>query len=249
MQAPKLAGPATLSASGALLFVALFFGGSTSGSRLFWIGAFAVLAVAAVLALGPAPVPHGAGLACLVLLAALAAWVGLTMWWSIAPDRSWDAFNRIIVYGAFAALGLLASQVPRPARTVAGGLAVLVELVLLWALAGKVVPALFPDGARVARLRNPVGYWNSLGLVAATAVPLGLWLASSRQHQRAVRAAGALLVYLAELVVVLTYSRAGIAVAALAALAWLAADRHRLESLGTLVVATPIAALVALWAF
>ena len=126
------------------------------------------------------------------------------------------------------------------------GLAGLVGLVLLWALAGKVVPALFPDGARVARLRNPVGYWNSLALVAATAVPLGLWLAASRGHDRAVRAAGALLVYLAELVVVLTYSRGGVAVAVLAALAWLAVGRERLEGLGALVVVTPAAALVAL---
>ena len=249
MQAAKLAGPATLSASGALLFVALFFGDGTSGGRLFWIGTLAVLAVAVLMAAGPAPVPRGACLACLVLLAALAAWVGLTMWWSIAPDRSWDAFDRIVVYGAFAVLGLLTTRVPKPAPTVAAGLAGLVGLVLLWALAGKVVPALFPDGARVARLRNPVGYWNSLALVAATAVPLGLWLAASRGHHRAVRAAGALLVYLAELVVVLTYSRGGVAVAVLAALAWLAVGRERLEGLGALVVATPAAALVALWAF
>src|SRR6266550_1000385 len=136
MQAAKLAGPATLSASGALLFVALFFGDGISGGRLFWIGSLAVLAVVALVASGPVPVPRGAGLACLALLAALTAWVGVTMWWSVAPDRSWDAFDRILVYGAFAVLGLLATRVPRPARTVAAGLAVLVGLVLLWALAG-----------------------------------------------------------------------------------------------------------------
>jgi tetratricopeptide (TPR) repeat protein len=249
MQAAKLAGPATLSASGALLFVALFFGDGTSGGRLFWIGSFAVIGVAVLVAAGPVKAASRAGRATLVFLAALAAWVGLTMWWSIAPDRSWDAFDRILVYGAFALLGLLATRVARPARTVAGGLAALVGLVLLWALAGKVVPSLFPDGARVARLRNPVGYWNALALVAATAVPLGLWLAASRGHHRAVRAVGALLVYLAELVVVLTYSRGGVAVAVLAALAWLALSRDRLESLGALAVATPAAGLVALWAF
>src|SRR4029077_4615107 len=54
---------------------------------------------------------------------------------------------------------------------------------------------------------------------------------------------------LAELVVVLTYSRAGIAVAGVAALAWLVIDRDRLETLGTLVLVTPVAGLVALWAF
>jgi O-Antigen ligase len=249
MQAAKLAGPATLSASGALLFVALFFGDGISSGRLFWIGSLAVIAVAAFVAAGPVPVPRGAGLACLGLLGGLAAWVGLTMWWSIAADRSWDAFDRILAYCAFAALGLLVAALPRPARTVAAGLAALVGLALLWALAGKVVPALFPDGARVARLRNPVGYWNALALVGATAVPLGLWIASARRLQAGVRALGVLLVYLAELVVVLTYSRGGIAVAALAALAWLALANDRLESLAALAVATPVAGLVALWAF
>jgi hypothetical protein len=249
MQAAKLAGPATLAAAGALLFVALFFGDGTSGGRLFWIGSFAVIAACALAVAGPVPVPGAAGAAALALLAALAALVGLSMAWSIAGDRSWAAFDRVAVYAAFALLGLLAARVPRPARTVAGGLAVLLGLVLLWALAGKVVPSLFPDGARVARLRNPVGYWNSLALLAATAVPLGLWLAAPRRHAGAVRAAGVLLVYLAELVVVLTYSRAGIAVAVLAALAWLAIGPGRVESLAALAIATGPAALVLLWAF
>src|SRR3954453_4942620 len=182
MQAAKLAGPATLAAAGALLFVALFFGDGPSDGRLFWIGAFAVLAAAALASTLPAP--SRAGGACLALLVALAAWVGLTMAWSIAPDRSWAAFDRILVYAALAALGLLAAQLPRPARTLAGGLALLLGLVLGWALLGKVIPSLFPDGARVARLRNPIGYWNSLALAAATALPLGLWLSSGRGHAR-----------------------------------------------------------------
>src|SRR3954453_18776544 len=247
MQAAKLAGPATLGAAGALLFTALFFGEGPSDGRLFWIGAFAVLAAVA-LAAGPVAVPSRVGLVCLGLLVALAAWVGLTMAWSIAPDRSWAAFDRILVYCALAALGLLATRVPRPARTVAGGLALLLGLVLGWALLGKVIPSLFPDGARVARLRNPVGYWNSLALAAATAVPLGLWLVS-RRHRALARIAGAVLIYLAELVVVLTLSRAGIAVAAIAAFAWLVLERDRLAAYMSLSFSTPIAALVLGFAF
>ncbi|HZO63116.1 MAG TPA: O-antigen ligase family protein [Gaiellaceae bacterium] len=249
MQSPALAGRAALVAAAGLLAAALFFGDGTSNGRLFWIGALAVLAAGAVALGGGVPVPRGAGLATLCLLAGLTAWVGLTMWWSIAPDLSWAAFDRLLAYGSVAVLGLLAARAPRPARTAAAGLAVLVGLVLAWALLGKVIPSLFPDGARVARLRNPVGYWNSLALVAATGVPLGLWAACGRRFHPAARAAGALLVYLAELVVVLTYSRAGIAVAAVAALAWLAIERDRLETLATLVLVTPVAGLVALWAF
>jgi tetratricopeptide (TPR) repeat protein len=249
MQAPVLAGRAALLAAAALLTTALFFGDGTSDGRLFWIGALAVVAAAVIAAAGGLPVPRGAGALALGLLTALIAWVGLTIWWSIAPDLSWAAFDRLLAYGAIALLGLLAARAPQPARTAAAGLALLLGLVLAWALLGKVIPSLFPDGARVARLRNPVGYWNSLALVAATAVPFGLWAACSRRFHPAARASGALLVYLAELVVVLTYSRAGIAVAAVAALAWLAIERDRLEALATLVLATPVAGLVALWAF
>jgi tetratricopeptide (TPR) repeat protein len=249
MQAPVLAGRAALVAAAALLFTALFFGDGTSNGRLFWIGALAAIAVAVIAAGGGLPVPRGPGAVAVGLLVALTAWVGLSMWWSIAPDLSWAAFDRLLVYAAIALLGLLAGRAPQPARTAAAGLALLIGLVLAWALLGKVIPSLFPDGARVARLRNPVGYWNSLALLAATAVPFGLWATCSRRFHPAARASGALLVYLAELVVVLTYSRAGIAVAAVAALAWLAIERDRLEALATLVLVTPVAGLVALWAF
>ncbi len=251
MQAAKLAGPATLSASGALLFVSLFFGDATSNGRLFWIGAFALVAAAIGLAVGPVPVPRRAGLA-----------VSRAVRRARRLDRPDDVVvdrPRPLVGGVRPDPRVRRLPGARPARRTIvrgrhgrwqAGLAVLVGLVLAWSLAGKVVPSLFPDGARVARLRNPVGYWNSLALVAATAVPLGLWLARRRagtggSSGRRERCS----LYLAELVVVLTYSRAGIAVAALAALAWLALSRERLESLVVLVLATPVAALVALWAF
>jgi hypothetical protein len=246
MRAPTIAG---IVAAGALLTTAFFFGDGTSGGRLFWIGSLSVIAAVVLLWAGPVPVPRAYGAAALALLAALTLWVGLTMWWSIAPDLSWAAFDRLLAYGALAVLGLLCARATRPARTVAAGLAVLLGLVLAWALLGKVVPSLFTDGARVARLRDPVGYWNSLALVAATAVPFGLWAAGSRRHHAGARAAGAFLVYLAEIAVVLTYSRAGIAVTAVAAVAWLAVDRNRLETLATLVLVTPVAGLVSLWAF
>ena len=50
MQAPVLAGRAALLAAAALLFTALFFGDGTSNGRLFWIGALAVIAAAAIAA-------------------------------------------------------------------------------------------------------------------------------------------------------------------------------------------------------
>src|SRR5947209_12494163 len=110
---------AFLAAAAALLVVVLFFGGGSSDGRLFWIGVavLAVLAASCVAVLAgrlPRPAPTPLGLAFLAALAAFVAFNGLTIWWSIAPDRSWDYLNRGLVYLAFALLGLLvAALVPR----------------------------------------------------------------------------------------------------------------------------------------
>src|SRR5262249_9455105 len=154
----------------------------------------ALLATLLALAVCPWPRLGRAALACVVLAAAFAGWNGLSLVWSITADRSWDAFNRSLVYLGFLALGVLLGQRP---RALAGALAVLLGLVLGWALLGKIVPALFAGGAGVARLRSPVGYWNGLALLADLAVPLGLWLAARRQHHPAARVGGVLLVYVA----------------------------------------------------
>jgi tetratricopeptide (TPR) repeat protein len=173
----------------------------------------------------------------------------LTIAWSVAPDRSWAYLNRGLVYLALAVLGLfVATLVRRPATWTAGLVAALCFGVLGWALLGKVFPGLFPDGARVARLRNPIGYWNALALVAALALPLALWLAAGRHHARLVRAAGVLLVYVAGIALVLTYSRAGIVVAAAGVVLWLWLSRERFEGLAMLVAAGVPAAAVLAWA-
>jgi O-Antigen ligase len=248
------AGLLPLSAAAALVTFSLFFGGSLSDSRLFWIGIFAVAVGFGWLAAGlaglvPVAVPGRAGLAAFGLLAAFVCWNGVTMIWSIAPDLSWAYLNRGAVYVGFALLGLaVAASVRAPARVVAGGLAVLLFGVVGWALLGKVFPPLFPDGARVARLRNPIGYWNALALACALALPLGLWIATRRSWRHELRAAGVVLLYLAAIALVLTFSRAGILVAAVAVVLWLALVPARLESLGALLVSVVPAAAVAGWA-
>ena len=141
--------------------------GSSNG-RLVWIG-IAALVVAAVLGavafLGlPRPVLSREAVAAVALLSAFVAWSGLSVLWSIEPDRSWDYFNRGLVYLALAIVGVaIGSLVPRSARAWAYVLAVALALPLGWALLTKAVPAIGSDTGRVARLSAPVGYWNSLG--------------------------------------------------------------------------------------
>jgi tetratricopeptide (TPR) repeat protein len=243
-----------LGVAGALLAVALFFGRGSSDGRLYWIGigasvAALVLVFATLLGFLPGPSPTQRGWWALGLFTAFVLWSGLTLAWSIAPDRSWAYLNRGLAYVAFVVLGLfVAALVRRPATWTAGVLAGLCLGVLAWALLGKVFPGLFPDGARVARLRNPIGYWNALALVAALSFPLGLWLAAGRGHARLLRATGVVLLYAAGIALVLTYSRAGIVVAAAGICLWLWLTRDRFEGLAMLVAAGVPAVCVVAWA-
>ena len=234
--------------AGALAFCALFFGGGFADAPLVWIGGLALvlasaLAGAALVGLLPAPrldPPAAIFLGCLL---GLAVWTGLSTLWSISPDRSWAYANRTLVYAAFALLGLLLARlVPRAA--LAGGAALLLGLVLGWALLAKCVPALYADYGRIARLRSPVAYWNELALLCDVAVPVALWLAAPRARSVAARAAGVLLLFASAVTLLLTYSRFGVVLACAAAVTWLLLDRDRVESLAALALGAGAGAVV-----
>ena len=231
-------------ASGALAFAAFFLAQGTSPGPLVWIGAFAValaalFGAAALAGFVTLPRLDGPAAAFVGALFALAAWVGLTTIWSISPDSSWQYTNRTLVYAAFALLGVLAaSSLARPFERLADGAAALLAALFVWALVAKCVPSIYPDYDRIARLRAPLDYWNELALLAAVAVPVALRLAARRY------ALGTLLLYLAGLTVLLTYSRFAIVLACLAAVAWIVLAEERVESLAAVVVAGAAAAAV-----
>ncbi len=139
-----------LGVAGALLAVALFFGRGSSDGRLFWIGigaslAALVLVFATLLGFLPRPSLTKRGWWALGLFTAFVLWSGLTIAWSIAPDRSWAYLNRGLAYLAFVVLGLfVAALVRRPATWTAGVLAGLCLGVLGWALLGEGVPGAVP---------------------------------------------------------------------------------------------------------
>jgi O-antigen ligase len=218
-----------LAASLLLVGLALFFGGGPGSGSLAWLGGAALLLVVALIAtLGLPP-----GWPWLLPLAALAAWLELSISWSALPDRSWDYANRTVVYLLFALLGLwLAGRT----RTLALGLMALLGAILVWSLLGKVLPLVYDYGPpEVGRLRGPIGLWNQLALVAAFALPLALWRR---------RLEGVLLAYVAIVALLLTYSRGGVITAVVVVAAWLALDDDRVESARTLLVAAVPAVVV-----
>ncbi|HZR95733.1 MAG TPA: O-antigen ligase family protein [Gaiellaceae bacterium] len=206
---------------------ALFFGAGDSDAPLVWIGALALALGAVLLVRAPALGRPAAVL--LVSLGGLALWCGLTTVWSISPDASWRTTNRTLVYVAFALLGVLAGSHTVRSTVVRAG-ALLLGAVAAWALVVKCVPPLYADYDRVARLRAPVVYWNELALLCALGVPLALWSATRR------RVEGVVLVYLFTVTVLLTYSRYGVLLAAVAAAAFVVVDRNRVESIAALAV-------------
>jgi hypothetical protein len=236
-------------AAAGLLIAAVLLGNGSSDDRLLWIGGAAVVAAGLVVT-RYLPRPSSAGVVFLAALGAFALWSGLSILWSVEPDRSWTYFNRSVVYLAFAVVGMAVGALARRApRLTASVLAVSLGAVLAWALLGKVFPDLDPDGERVARLRGSLGYWNALALVAAMAVPLSLWASARREHPHPIRAAGAVLFFLATATVPLTYSRGGALVALGALGLWLVIGSPRLEAVVAAVGAGAVGLAVAFVGF
>jgi hypothetical protein len=236
MRGADVRGALVPGAAAALCFAALFLSSGSSESRLFWIGTAAVLVAAIGWALR-SPTLDRRALVFFVAFAAFVLWQAASIAWSIQPARSWDYANRGLVYLAFAAVGALLGGIAP--RRLAYGAAALLGALFVWALAAKVIPALYSDYGRLARLRYPLGYWNELAVLAAASVPIGLWL------ERRARIAAGLLLYAALVVVLLTYSRVGIVLSVLAAVVYLAVDERRLEAIGVLAVAWLAAGVVA----
>jgi len=245
----RWAAPLLLGAAGALAGVSTLFSAGSSGGRLTWIGLAAICLAAAAGAAAlfglPRPALSSEALVALGSLLALVAWSGISVVWSIEPDRSWAYLNRGLAYFALLAFGLwLGPWVREWAFLLAGVLA----LPLGWALLGKAIPALGASG-RIGRLSSPIGYWNALGLLFAMALPLALWLAARREHPHWLRSAGVVYLYALIVGLLMTYSRGGVLAAGVSAALWIALGSPQIESAAALLLGGGAGLGVAVWAF
>jgi hypothetical protein len=240
---------------GATLLGAAFAGDGSAVGGILPVGGAAAVVLAGSLvavALGWSALPRlgRSGAAVVAATVALVVWTGLTIAWSIVPDRSWDDFDKTVVYAVFLGLGIVLASTAggAAARLGASLLALVVGVVLIWGLASKTIPALDTTGGRIARLSEPIGYWNAVALLADVALALGLWLGASRGHATWVRVAGGLLCYAATLALLLTVSRTGLVAGVAVVALWLWLVRERVEGGLLLVAACLPATLVAGWA-
>lgn len=151
-------------------------------------------------------------------------WTLLSAFWSDAPGRTLLELDRALLYLFVAAAFGLATRTSARLRVLLGALGVAFIAIAAIGLATRVAPDLFPTDTTVAhdRLSYPITYWNGFGLVCALGALFCAHFGSDLRSPWPVRiaACGALPVVLVALY--FSFSRAGIGVAVVGALLYLA---------------------------
>ena len=131
------------------------------------------------------------GLGTLGAFALLAALTALSILWAVNPGGAWEEANRTIAHVAVLALGLaLVRLAPGRWASVLGAVVLASVAVCGYALLSKVFPSALAHDEVYARLREPFGYWNAVGLTAAMGVPGCVWLGPASHGPRARHGAG-----------------------------------------------------------
>jgi hypothetical protein len=209
------------------------------------LGSGAIVALAAIFA-PPRGRVYGAWAA--VLLFAFTALSALSIVWSVQPDYSWLDAGRLLAYSAvFAAAIALVRAVPERWPAILGGLALSAVIVCAYALLSKVFPASIDRANTFARINEPYGYWNAVGLSAAMGVICCMWLGARRSGHALLRALAYPAVGLLLTTLVLAYSRGALAALALGLALWFAAVPLRLRSAALLSIGALGAGVVLAW--
>jgi hypothetical protein len=190
------------------------------------------------------------GAGALAAFLALAVLTALSIAWAAQPSDAWLEANRTLAYMAvFAAAIALAHTVPQRWSALLGAITLAAVAMSAYALLTKVMPGdLNPDEV-YARLREPFGYWNAVGLMAALGVPGCLWLGARRSGHQGLSALAYPALGLLTLTILLAYSRGALLAAVLGAAFWFATVPLRLRGAAVLIAGGGGGALVGAWAF
>ncbi len=234
-----------------LVAVALVGKGGTELGRLVTVEiGLTVVAGAAVIAAilaGAAARLYGVGTA--AAFALLAIFTALSINWSLAPDESWIEANRTLAYlFVFVAAIAAGNLLPDSLKALLMGITLAAVAIVVYGLAARVWPESLGDLEFYARLGQPFGYWNAVGVTAAMGLVGATWFGARRDThagRAALAAPAAALLFTA---LFLTYSRSGLLAAAIAFALWLIAVPLRLRSLAVLAAGAIGATPVIAWA-
>src|SRR5208283_4448004 len=197
------------------------------------LGCGAVVAAVILLARGSRPVY---GIWPAALMFAFAGLSALSVVWSVQPDDSWHDAGRLFSYGAvFAAAIAIVRLAPERWPQVLEGVALAAVVVCTYGIASKVFPSTLAAVGAPARLQEPFGYWNAVGLSAAMGVICCLWLGARRDGHALVRALAYPATGVLLLTLLLAYSRGALAALLLGAALWLCLVPLRLRGASVLI--------------
>jgi hypothetical protein len=190
------------------------------------------------------------GMLALALFAVLLGFTAASIGWAISPDDAWIEANRTLAWFAAFALGVaLVRAWPERWTTLLGGYLAAAMIVCGYAVLTKVFPGALNPDELLARLREPFGYWNAVGLMSAMAGPACLWLGARRTGHAAVNALAYPAFGLVVVTLLLAYSRGSLLVLGLGCAFWFAFVPLRLRGVAVLATGGLAGLSVALWAF
>ncbi|HTW43678.1 MAG TPA: O-antigen ligase family protein [Solirubrobacteraceae bacterium] len=225
----------------------LKLGPMTSIEMVLTVGAGLLIGASVIVAPARGRV-HGLWPAALLL--GFAMLTALSIVWSVQPDSSWQDSGRMLAYaGVFCAGVALAHVAPTRWPALLGGLTLAATIVCGYAALTKVFPDSLDPSNSFARLNEPYGYWNAVGLSAALGVLCCLWLGARRDGHALLRALAYPAVCLALVTLALAYSRGALAALALGLALWFCVVPLRLRSAALLLVGGLGAAVVVGWDF
>jgi hypothetical protein len=180
----------------------------------------------------------------------LAVYTALSILWAVNPSDTWLEANRTLAYLATFCGGVaLARLAPQRWSALIGATLLCATIVCSYALLTKVLPGTFAQDETFARLREPFGYWNSVGLIAALGVPGALWLGSRRHGHAAVSALAYPALGILIVTILLAYSRGSLLAVIVGAGVWFVAVPLRLRGMAALAAGALGGGAVALWVF
>ncbi len=176
------------------------------------------LLAAAALVLTRGRVHGGPALGAFALLAGL---TGLSIAWAVQPDDAWLETSRTLAYLATFAAGVaLVRLAPGRWGALVEATVIASGVVALYAVSTKVFPTALNPDETLARLREPFGYWNAVGVMAALGGPGCLWLGARRHGHAATGALAYPVLSLLLVALLLSYSRGGLLALAAGCAVW-----------------------------